>query len=279
MTGRRLRRLGFDLLTWAAILPALVFLLFPIYWIVQMSFKHDVQIYAMPPQFLFEPTLDNFSYILGRTQPYLANLKNSIIVAVSTTVLCAAVGTPAAYALSRAAFRAKHAVMFSILASRLLPPVAIVLPLFLIMRNVGLVNTYAGVILAHSTFILPLMVWIMKTFFDEVPPELDEAARIDGASPLSVFARVTLPLAGPGLGAAATLAVIFSWNEFLFSLVLTGAATRTMPVALAAFVGAITLEWGRMAAGATLTIGPIILFTFFAQRILIRGLTGGAVKG
>jgi multiple sugar transport system permease protein len=279
MRGRRWRRSVTDLLTWAAVVPLLAFELFPIYWIVQMAFKHDVQIYAMPPEFVFRPTLDNFTYILGRTQPYLGNLKNSILVALGTTALCAVVGTPAAYALSRTVFRSKQVVMFSILASRMLPPVAIAIPLFLIMRSLGLVNTYAGVILAHSTFILPLVVWVMKTFFDEVPVELDEAARIDGASAPLVFARVALPLAGPGLGAAATLAVIFSWNEFFFSLILTGAATRTMPVALAAFVGAITLEWGRMAAAATLAIAPILLFTFLAQRILIRGLTGGAVKG
>lgn len=279
MKARRRRRLGVDLLAWLAVLLFLAFELFPIYWIVQMAFKHNVQIYAMPPEFLFKPTLENFAYIMERTQPYLGNLKNSIIVALSTTGLCALVGTPAAYALSRARFRSKQTVLFSILTARMLPPVAIALPLFLIMRNLGLVNTYVGIVLAHSTFILPLMVWIVKTFFDEVPVELDEAARIDGASPLGAFARVALPLAGPGLAAAGTLAIIFSWNEFFFSLVLTGAATRTMPVALAAFVGAITLEWGRMAAGATLTIGPIIVFTFLAQRVLVRGLTGGAVKG
>lgn len=267
-----------NVLAWVAILTVLAMFTFPIYWLITMAFKQNVQITAWPPQFVFAPTLDNFNYIFTTSTPYLRYLLNSLIVAFATTVLTVAVGGLASYSLSRFRFRGRGLFMFWILSARILPPVAIGIPFYLIIRDLGLLDSYVAVVLAHAAFILPMGVWIMTAFFETIPIDIEQAAKVDGASPLQAFMFITLPVSSPGVGAAAILAFIFSWNEFFYSLVLTGSGTRTMTVALAGFQGAMQLEWGQMAAAAVLTVLPLFLFVFLTQRLLVSGLTGGALK-
>jgi ABC-type glycerol-3-phosphate transport system permease component len=267
------------LLWWGTILVSLAFFLFPIYWVFQMAVKTERQIYAWPPVFFFLPTLEHVREILfGRGENYLRFLGNSAVVAAATTLVSTAVAALAGYALSRHRFRGAHLLLFWVLITRILPPVAMAVPLYLLMRTLGLLNTYLGVVLGHLTFILPMSLWVIKSFFDEVPMEIEDAACIDGATPLQVFWRIAVPLASPGILSAAILSAIFSWNDFLYALILTGPETQTMPIAVAAFRSSIGLEWGKMAAAAVLTVTPMLVFAFLAQRHLIRGLTGGALK-
>ena len=263
---------------WCLIAAVLVAFTFPIYWLFGMAFKQNVQITAWPPVFVFAPTLDNFEYVLFSGTPYLRYLRNSLVVALATTALTVGVGALAAYSLSRYRFRGRMLFMFWVLTARILPPVAIGIPFFLIIRDLGILDSYVAVVLAHSAFILPMGVWIMTSFFDTIPREIEQAAMVDGASPLQAFLFVALPVSSPGIGAAAILAFVFSWNEFFYSLVLTGSSTRTMTVALAGFQGALQLEWGYMAAAAVITVFPLFLFVFLTQRLLVSGLTGGALK-
>lgn len=264
---------------WIAILAVLFVFSFPIYWLFTMSVKQNVQITAWPPAFVFTPTWENFRFVLFESgTPYLAYIRNSAIVALSVTALTVAVGALASYSLSRFRFRGRGLFMFWVLTARILPPVAIGIPMYLIIRNLGLVDTFVAVVMAHAAFILPMGVWIMTSFFDRIPRDIEQAAKVDGASPLQAFLFVTLPVSSPGIGAAAILAFIFSWNEFFYSLILTGTNTRTMTVALASFQGSQQLEWGYMSAAAVMTVFPLFLFVFLTQRLLVSGLTGGALK-
>lgn len=276
---RRRRSRARQALVWVVIGVVLMIFTFPIYWLFGMAFKQNVQITAWPPSFIFTPTLENFDYVLFSSgTPYLRYLLNSLIVALATTTLTIGVGALASYSLSRFRFRGRMLFLFWVLTARILPPVAIGIPFFLIIRNLGILDSYVAVVLAHAAFILPMGVWIMVSFFDTIPYEIEQAAKVDGASPLQAFLFVTLPVSSPGIGAAAILAFVFSWNEFFYSLVLTGSSTRTMTVALAGFQGALQLEWGYMSAAAVVTILPLFLFVFLTQRLLVSGLTGGALK-
>jgi multiple sugar transport system permease protein len=264
---------------WLLLVFALIFAIFPIYWLVTMSLKTNVQITAWPPMvFSFKPTAENWNYVLVTGPPYLRYVLNSVVIVAFTTLITLSVGSMAAYSLSRFRFRGRYLFMFWILTARILPPVAIGIPFFLLMRRLGLVDSYLAVVLAHCSFIMPMGVWLMTSFFDQVPKELEEAVKVDGGSPLQAFLYVVVPVSSSGLAAAAILASIFSWNEFFYALVLTGMRTRTMTVAVAAFQGAISLQWGQMAAAATLTILPLVIMVSLAQRRLISGLTAGALK-
>ena len=274
MTRRYAHKFGI----WLLLLIALFFSIFPIYRLIAMSFMTNVQITAWPPVFLFQPTLDNWEYVLRTGPPYMRYIMNSFIIALATTLVSVGVGSLAAYSLSRFLFPGRRVFMFWILTARILPPVAIGIPFFLLMRQLGFVDSYIAVVLAHTSFIMPMCVWLMTSFFDRVPSELEAAAKVDGANPLQAFLYIVLPVASPGIAAAAILAFIFSWNEFFYALVLTGGATRTMTVAVAGFQGALTLQWGWLAAAATLTILPLLLVVFLTQRLLVTGLTAGALK-
>lgn len=278
--GLRMRR---RLITWGALLAlfvCLAFFLFPLYWIVSVAFKSRPDIFAGPERyFIFEPTLANLEAILFGRRSFVPNLLNSAIVAIASTSASVILGTMAGYALSRWRFRRNSDVAFYILSTRMMPPIAVIIPMYLIFRQLGLVDTYGAIIIAHTIFNLPLVTWLMKSFFDDLPVELEEAAKVDGCTVPQAFARITLPLSLPGLASAAIFAFIFSWNEFLFSLILTGFDTRTLPVAVVGFQASLGVRWGEMAAGATVAIIPVLLFALLVQRYLVRGLTAGAVKG
>jgi multiple sugar transport system permease protein len=254
-----------------------VFLL-PLVWILGISFKTRIQTFTIPPLLVWHPTLDNYVSVLTHGE-FLSAFVNSLAISTGSVLLSLVVGVPAAYAFSRVAFRGRSTLFFSLLVMRMLPPIAILVPLFALFNKAGLANTRLALVIAYTTFSLPLIVWIMRGFFDDLPHELEEAARVDGATRGGAFLRVMLPLARPGLVTAAILSLLLAWNDFLFAAVLTNNATRTLPVLLASYAGSETgVDWGPVAASGVLVVLPVILFSFLVQRHLVAGLSAGAVK-
>jgi multiple sugar transport system permease protein len=270
--GRALTPWGRRLVLWAFAL----WCLFPIYWLATMSLKQQVDAMARPPLFVFVPVWDNYAQVL-RSPEVWSYLLNSTVVALGATALGLALGVPTAYVLSRYRFRGAADYGFWILSTRMTPPVAMLIPFFILYVETGLIDTYPGLIMAHVALNLSIVVWLMKGFFDDLPPEIEEAAFMDGATYFQAFRQIALPVALPGIGAVAILSFLFSWNEFLFSLVLAD-DIRTAPVGLHGFVGYQRVNWGELAASAMLLLAPVLAFVFVFQKQLVRGLTNGAVK-
>jgi multiple sugar transport system permease protein len=243
-----------------------------------MSLKDQVDVVAKKPSFLFfVPTFDNYLEIL--TDPAVIGfLENSLIVGLGTTAAGLVIGVPAAYVLARFQFKGAKDIAFWILSTRFTPPIAMLIPFFVIFYRIGLLDTHVGLIVAHLGVNLSMIIWIMRSFFRDVPRELEDAASIDGATHLQTFLSVILPIAWPSISAVAILTFLFSWNEFLFSLVLGGTHVTTIPVGLYKFIGYQQIEWGNLSAGAIVMIAPVILFVTIVQRQLISGLTFGAIK-
>jgi multiple sugar transport system permease protein len=210
---------------------------------------------------------------------FLKVVGNSLLITGLTVLLSLTIGTWAAYAFARFRFKGATVLSFSLIIARMMPPIVFIVPLFLLMQTFKLRNTYAGLILIFTTFNLPFTVWMLKSFFEEAPVELEEAAWIDGASRLQALLRIILPLTAPGLAATAVFAALLAWNEFLFALLLGGPETTTLPVFLASFIGERSVDWGDIMATAVLTVIPPTILVMLVQRNLIKGLTLGAVKG
>jgi len=251
--------------------------LLPIYWLVATSLKRPVDVTARPPKFLFSPTFENYREAFQSPQIW-GYFKDSAIVALGSTAVVLLIGIPTAYVLARYRFRGNADFGFWILTSRMTPPVAVLIPFFVMYVRTGLLDTYFGLIIAHVAFNLSIVIWLMKGFFEDLPPELEEAAFMDGAGHFQAFYQICLPVALPGIAAAGILAFMFSWNEFLFSLVLAGQHVRTVPVGLYGFVGYQQIQWGSLSAGAILMLVPVLAFVALFQRQLVRGLTMGAIK-
>jgi multiple sugar transport system permease protein len=251
--------------------------LLPYIWIFLASFKKKSDLISPIPKWFFEPTGINYADILYKG--FDTYLMNSIIIGFSSTALTVVVGTLAAYGFSRFKIPAGNHLFFYILATRLGPPVAYALPMYLIFNQLGLINSYAGVILAHATFNLVLVVWMMRSFFDDVPREIEEAAYLDGCGHFRVLWRITLPMTLPGLVAVSIFVLIFSWNELLFALILTGGETRPLTVVIPSLVLHTGTQWGQVAAASIVQSIPVLVFIFFIQKQLVQGLTFGAVKG
>jgi len=255
---------------------ALLIFLFPIFWMVSASFKTKADVFSFPPVFFANPTLENYRDVLSSEFPRY--ILNSVIIAVSSVFISVLLGTPAAYTLSRFHFKIKEATAFWILSTRMAPPVAVALPMFLMMKTFGLLDTHICLIILYTTFNLSFVIWMMRGFFDEIPRSIDEAGLVDGCSRYSTFVKVVLPLVGPGLVATAIFCLIFSWNEFFFALTMSRTVARTVPVAVQGYIGIYGLRWGEMSAAATLATFPILIFAALMQKHLVRGLTLGAVK-
>lgn len=253
---------------------------FPFFWTLLSSFKPAAQLFQIDPPFWPRPfDWGNYRDIFVERHFYL-NILNSMVVAGVTSLICVALGSLAAYALARLRFRGKIAILGFILAITLFPQVAIISPLFLLFEKAGLINTYLGLILPYLTFALPLTVWLLTTFFRQIPYELEEAARMDGAGPLRAFWQITLPLAAPGIFTTAILTFICCWNEFLFALAFTtNDQIRTVPVAIVMFSGYHTVPWGQILAAVTVVTLPVAVLVLVLQRRIIAGLTAGAIKG
>lgn len=267
---------------YAIVLLGVVAALTPVYWMVTISLKRDVDQFAVPPRwFDFTPTLVHYKdAFLSRS--FGQYLVTSTIVAVMSTIFALVLGTMAAYALAR--FRLPHKLdtrlALWILSTRMFPPIVTIVPLFLMMRDVRLLNTKASLIILYTAFNLPFVVWMMRGFFIEVPREMEEAARVDGDSRIGALWRVVLPLVVPGLAATAVFCLIISWNEFLFALVLTQTdSAMTLPVGIAGRVTQYEIKWGVMSAAGVVAMLPILIFALAVQRYLVRGLSLGAVKG
>jgi multiple sugar transport system permease protein len=276
---RRRRRLGSGVEIVLLTIFAIV-MLFPVLWILETAFKDTKDIYAVPAKvFTFTPTLDHLKDVFSSESPVFKGFKNSIIVAGVSTIIATVFGVPAAWAYSRFPIKAKKDQLFFILSTRFMPPVVVVIPIFLMFRDLNLLDTLQGLILVYAAFNLPFTIWMMKGFIDEVPAEYEEAAMLDGFSRFEAFWRVTMPLLVPGIAATAVFALIFSWNEFVFSIFLiTDPDTRTAPPAIAGLIGGTTIDWGLVAASAMVFAIPVLLFAFLVRRHLVAGVTLGAVR-
>ena len=232
-------------------------------------------IHYLPPA----PTLDNYA-TLWRRSDYPRLALNSAVVTATTVAACMLLGGLAAYALSRYRFRGRDHVLLFYLVIRMFPFVLLLIPLFVLMRNLRMLDSRVGLALAYTTFLLPVAIWMLKGFFDAVPPDLEDAARVDGATRLGALVSIVLPLIRPGLAATAVLVAISAWNEYLFALMLTtGQGSRTWPVGLQLMVGEFQMPWGTLSAGGIISIVPIVVFFAIVQRALVQGLTAGGVKG
>lgn len=252
---------------------------FPLYWALAASFTPEERLFAGPTLWPERPVLDHYR-ALWDERSFWIPLRNSLVVAGTTTLVCLAVGSAAAYALARLRFRGKTLVLGFLLAVTMFPQISIVSPLYLLLRFLGLIDTYPGLILPYLTFAMPLAVWILTGFFRQLPADLEEAATVDGASRWQTFTRVLLPLAAPGLAAAGILTFVYCWNEFLFALSFTlGPERQTVPVAIALFRGRYQVPWGQVLAAAVIATAPAAALVLAFQRRIVQGLTAGAVKG
>jgi multiple sugar transport system permease protein len=271
-----------NFLKYGLLMCAVLTALAPVYWLVTISFKHEVDQFAVPPKwFWFSPTLEHYTDAFV-TRSFGQYLLNSLFVAVGSTMSALVIGTLAAYALARFRLPGQldRKLALWILSTRMFPAIVTAVPLFLIMRDLRLVNTRLSLIIAYTGFNLPFVVWMMRGFFAEVPRDLEEAAMVDGDSRLGALRRVVLPLVTPGLAATAVFCLIVSWNEFLFALVLTQTdGAMTLPVGIAGRVTQYGIKWGAMSAAAVVAMIPILAFAISVQKYLVRGLSLGAVKG
>jgi len=254
-----------------------------------MSIQTPIDVISYPPKFYYDATLENYSVVLigkawlGKYETVQTDFPryylNSLIVCSGAVAISMLLGVPAAYSLARFAFRGKENFAFTLLSFRFAPGLIVIIPLFVIFRRLGLYGTYYGMMLAYQLITLPFSVWLMRGFFEDIPIELEHAARIDGYSWWGVFRKVNLPLVAPGIAATAILSFIFAWNEFLFGYVLSSDITRPVTPSLMGFISYEQVLWGQMAAAAIITLLPSVVLAIFIQKYLVRGLTFGAVKG
>lgn len=264
---------------WFLLLIVWTFLtIFPFIWLGQMALKSGVAARAYPPQWIFHPTISNFVEIITETR-FFQDLKNSAIIAFGATVLSLLIGVPAAYSLSRRRFFGRSFLLIGTLTIRVVPGLTFAIPYFALLRYLGLLDTHLGLIIVYTVFNLALVIFIMISFFNSIPIQLEEAATIDGASKTQTFFRVVLPISTPGLVATSILCFILSWNDFIYALILTRRVARTAPVGLLNFAAYQGIAWPKVSAGALLLILPVVVFSFVLRRYLIRGLTAGAMKG
>jgi multiple sugar transport system permease protein len=280
MAGARSNRVLGNALATLAVLTLVVFAVFPIVWTFLVSLKPESDIVTATLTYLpRRVTFENYEAIWTRSN-FPTLIVNSAVVTLTTVVICTVVGTLASYAVARYRFTGRRELMMFYLVVRMFPAVMIIIPLFILMRGLGLLDSRFGLALAYTTFLLPVFIWMMKGFFEAVPNDLEDAARIDGASRLGAMVRVVLPLVLGGLVATAVFVAIGAWNEFLFALMMTtSTGSRTWPVGLQLMVGEFQLPWGSLAAGGIISIVPVVVLFALVQRALVRGLTAGAVKG
>jgi multiple sugar transport system permease protein len=277
---RKSRRLGQSPWIWVAVILIILFCLFPFYWLINVSLKTGADLSSsslVPPH----PTLKNYKSIF-ENDDFTNGLKNSAIVAFSVTVLALAVGSFAAYALARLKLRGKFIILGIVLSVTTFPQIAIAAPLFKLWTDIGLYNTRIGLIIPYLTFALPLAIYILVSFFREIPKDLEEAALVDGATHFQAFRKVVVPLAAPGLATAGILTFIAAWNEFLLATTLTSSkAARTVPAAIAFFTGSTEFEQplGTICAASVTISVPLIILVLLFQKRIVAGLTAGAVKG
>ena len=275
MIARRIRIIA----TLAITLLFLLAWVFPIVWSVLNSLKTDSDVLAYPPKLFFTPTLEPYRDVLFGSASILPNLVSSFVISIGTTVITMLMAVPAAYALARLRFRGKKFAGFYVLATQMLPPVGIIIPYFLILRNIGWIDTYQGIILIYLSFSLPFAIWLLVSYFEDIPFEMEEAAYLDGASRLKTLWRIIIPQVRGGIAVTVVFVFLNAWNEFLFAVVLSGNTVRPVTVAMFNFISVEQTQWARLAAAAMVAMAPVIVIGLLAQRHIVKGLTVGAVKG
>lgn len=267
------------LLLYLPLILILLFILFPFYWTFVTSVKPDSELYGAVTYWPRTIQWESYKDLFTTTVNFLAAMKNSFIVAISTTLITLTASTLAAYAFSRYRFRGRRVMMALFLSNNMFPTVLLLIPLYSIMRRLGLLYTPGALILAYSTFALPFTVLMLNGFFNDLPMSLEEAALVDGCNRRMAFFKIILPILGPSLIAAGVYIFMTSWNEYTFAVMFTNNASRTIPVALKSLIGQLGVDWGMLTAGGIITIIPVCIMFFFAQKRLVEGLTAGAVKG
>jgi ABC-type glycerol-3-phosphate transport system permease component len=252
---------------------------FPVLWALLTSFKTERDVLAYPPLLVFTPTLANYRDVLSGPNSILPNLWSSGVVSVLATLVTMVVATPAAYALARLRYPFKRASGFYVLATQMLPPVGLIIPYYLVLQKVGALDSYTGLVVIYLTFSLPFAIWLMVSYFEDVPYEMEEAALLDRAGRVRAFWHVILPQVRGGLAVTTVFVFLNAWNEFMFAVVLGGNKVRPVTVAMFNFISVEQTQWARLAAGAMVAMAPVILIGLAAQRHIVKGLTVGAVKG
>lgn len=267
---RFIKRIAYYFLVLLLFVP----LLFVFFWMLEGAFKTQIQNTAIPPIVIFKPTLQNFETVFNRN-PMWEFLYNSAYVGINSTILALILGLPAAYMIAK---RKRRKLALVILIARIMPAISYLVPWFILFSRLKLTGTYWALILSHLIITLPMTIWMMIGYFEDIPVELDDAALIDGCNQFQSFWKVALPLTKPGIAATAILSFIFSWNNFLFSLVLSGQHTRPLPVAIFSFISYTQVDWGGLNAAALIVTLPIMILILFVQKHIVSGLTLGAVK-
>jgi multiple sugar transport system permease protein len=254
--------------------------LFPIAFIIMSAFKPGQDIFAVPPKFFFTPTWQHYGKLWSDWGMFFKGLANSTVVTIGATVLAIATSTSAGYIYSRRSGRFLDASVLFLVIVRLIPPIVVTLPLFPIINAIGLNDTHVVLIVLYATFFVSLGTVLMRTFIDQIPQELDEAAQIDGASRMTTLRKIIVPLAAPGILAVAVFVVVFAWNEFLFAFIFTSTKAKTAPLVISEMIGSIDgVDWGVLFAASTIQLIPVLLFVILMNRYLVAGLTAGATKG
>ena len=251
----------------------------PLLWAVLTSFKNEKEVLAFPPTVVFEPTLRNYHEVLFGPTKIVPNLTSSLVVALATTALTIAIAVPAAYAFARLRLRGKQTLGFYVLATQLVPPIGLIIPYFLILNRIGWMDTYRGLVLIYLTFSLPFAIWLLVSYFEDIPREMEEAALLDRASRLQAFWHVVLPQARGAIAVAVIFVFLNAWNEFLFAVVLGGATVKTVTVSMYNYINTEQTQWAQLAAAALIAMLPVITLGLLAQKHIVNGLTAGAVKG
>ncbi len=259
------------------LLVGMIVAIVPYLWIILTSVKRQVDATAIPPKIISPLSFKSWEQLLDG--PFLGSLGNSVIITVATTVATLVIGVPAGYAFARGRFPGRRFLGGWLLFSRMVPPVIFIIPLFLFFNQLRLTNSYLGLVLAYMSGLLPFTVWMCASYFEDIPMEIEEAARVDGASRARAFVTVVLPLAVPGVLTVGVLIAIAAWSEYFIPFILGGGATTPATVGLVNFVGSAVIDWGQMAAASLTLVVPVAVLTLFAQRGMLRGLSAGAVKG
>lgn len=275
MNPRRKVHPALNVLYIAGLVLFFVAFMFPFAWMIISSFKTQSEILTMPPKWIFTPTFKNYVEVF-EGQDFLMYMLNSFLIAVGATLAALVLGLPAAYAIAR---RRMPSLGFTILVARIVPGITFLIPWFMIFSRLKLVDTLPALILTHMLVTMPFVVWVMIPFFEGIPADLIDAARVDGCTEQYAFLRVVLPISGPGIITGSIMAFVFSWNNFMFSMILTGVHTKTLPVAIFNFLSYSEVNWGGLMAASVIITLPVLVLALATQKYIVRGLTAGAVKG
>ncbi len=263
-----------------AVVAILIWSLFPIMFIVSSSFKPGQEIFAVPPKWIFEPTFQHYVTLWQNWSGFFTGLMNSTIITIGAAVLAVFASTCAGYVYSRYSARWLEASIVGLIAVRLIPPIVVTLPLFPVVNHLGIADTHFVLVVLYATFFVSLGTVLMRTFIDQIPRDLDEAASIDGASRATILWRIIVPLAAPGILAVAVFVIVYAWNEFLFAFVFTATKAKTAPLVISEMIGSIDgVDWGVLFAASTVQLAPVLAFVIIMNRYLVAGLTAGATKG